>query len=87
MRSIISDLIVGMLAGFIGEPTDGLIMDTHTPMAVMEATEEDIILTPMEAIIRTGMGLIVGTCVEFIVVHIEGAITDTPRAALWRPVL
>jgi len=37
---------------------------------------EDIILTPMEGIVRTISDLIVGMCVEFTVVHIDGVITN-----------
>ena len=36
---------------------------------------EDIILTPMEGIVRTISDLIVGMCVEFTAVHIDGVIT------------
>ena len=39
-------------------------------------TEEDIILTPMEGIVRTISDLIVDMCVEFTVVHIDGVITN-----------
>jgi hypothetical protein len=66
--------------GFIAEPTDALIM-----AVVITGDITDLIIAP------TIMGLIVGTCVEFIDVHIEGAITDTMSRrhdfALWRPVL
>jgi hypothetical protein len=65
--------------GFIAEPTDALIM-----AVVITEDITDLIIAPI-------MGLIVGTCVEFIDVHIEGAITDTMSRrhdfALWRPVL
>ena len=55
------DPTVAMFVEFIVERTDVLIM----AVAIT-----DLIIAP------TIMGLIVGTCVEFIDVHIEGAITD-----------
>ena len=61
----ITDPTGGMFVGFIAEPTDVLTM------AVITGDITDLIIAP------TIMGLIVGTCVEFIDVHIEGAITDT----------
>ena len=57
---------VATFVGFIGEPTDVLTM-----AVVITGDITDLIIAP------TIMGLIVGTCVEFIDVHIEGAITDT----------
>ena len=53
-----------MFVGFIAEPTDVLTM------AVITGDITDLIIAP------TIMGLTVGTCVEFIDVHIEGAIID-----------
>ena len=55
-----------MFGGFIGEPTD-----VPTMAVVITGDITDLIIAP------TIMGLIVGTCAEFIDVHIEGAITDT----------
>ena len=53
-------MAAGMFAGFIVEPTDVL-------------TTEDI---TADIIGRTITGLIVGMCVEFIDVHIDGVITN-----------
>ena len=81
MRSTIMDPTVDTFAEFIGEPTDVLIMeDTTADIAIISLIPTaDIILTPMEDIVRTIPVLIVGMCDGFIVVHIEGAITD----AMW----
>jgi hypothetical protein len=62
----IMDPTVATFVGFIAEPTDVLTM-----AAVITGDITDLIIAP------TIMGRIVGTCVEFIDVHIEGAITDT----------
>ena len=43
---------------------------------------EDIILTPMEGIVRTISDLIVGMCVEFTVVHIDGPVSRVDLASL-----
>src|SRR5258707_896660 len=62
----IMDPTAGMFAECIGVPTDVL-------------TTEDItadITDLMDIIARTITGLIVGMCVEFIVVHTGGVITD-----------
>jgi hypothetical protein len=61
----IMDPTVAMFVGFIVERTDVLIM-----AVAITGDITDLIIAP------TIMGLIVGTCVEFIDVHIEGAITD-----------
>jgi predicted ABC-type sugar transport system permease subunit len=79
-----TDPTVGTFVGFIVGPTDVLTTDIHTPMGLTAdiaaiislIPTADIIPTPMEAIVRTRMGLIVGMCVVFIVVHIDGDITD-----------
>ena len=42
----------------------------------------DIILTPMEGIVRTISDLIVGMCVEFTVVHIDGPVSRVDLASL-----
>ena len=63
---------VATFVGFIAEP-----IDVVTMADIMGADITDLIIAP------TITGLIVGTCAEFIVVHIEGPITDP----LWRPVL
>ena len=63
------DPTVGTFAGSIVAPIDVLTMDIHIPMG-------DIILTPMEGIVRTISDLIVGMYVEFTVVHIDGVITN-----------
>jgi hypothetical protein len=74
MYSTITDPTVGTFAEFTVERTDVLTTDIHTPTG---HTMEDTLLTIMEDIIApTIPGLIVGMCVEFIVVHIEGVITD-----------
>jgi hypothetical protein len=77
------DPTVATFVGFIAEPTDVLIMAVVITAVVITGDITDLIIAP------TIMGLIVGTCVEFIVVHIEGAITDTMGRrhdfALWRP--
>jgi len=78
------DPTVGTFVGFIVEPIDVLTMDIHIPMEGITADiaiislipTEDIILTPMEGIVRTISDLIVGMCVEFTVVHIDGVITN-----------
>jgi hypothetical protein len=67
----IMDPTVATFVGFIAEPTDVLTM-----AVVITGDITDLIIAP------TITGLIVGTCAEFIVVHIEGAITDP----LGRPV-
>ena len=59
------DPTVATFAGFIGERTD-----VPTMAVVITGDITDLIIAP------TIMGLIVGTCVEFIDVHIEGAIID-----------
>ena len=64
MRTIM-DPTGDMFGGFIGERTDVL-----TTAVVITGDITAPIIGP------TIMGLIVGTCAEFIVVHIEGAITD-----------
>ena len=75
MRTIM-DPTGDMFGGFIGEPTGVLTM-----AVVITGDITDLIIAP------TIMGLIVGTCVEFIDVHTEGAITDTLGPPCWRPVL
>ena len=79
------DPTVGTFVGFIVEPIDVLTMDIHIPMGGITAdiaiislipTEEDIILTPMEGIVHTISDLIVGMCIEFTAVHIDGVITN-----------
>ena len=78
------DPTVGTFVGFIVEPIDVRTMDIHIPMEGITADiaiislipTEDIILTPMEGIVRTILDLIVGMCVEFTVVHIDGVITN-----------
>ena len=78
------DPTVGTFVGFIVEPIDVLTMDIHIPMEGITADiaiislipTEDIILTPMEGIVRTISDLIVDMCVEFTVVHIDGVITN-----------
>ena len=65
-----------MFGGFIGERTD-------VPTMAVVITGD--ITAPIIAPII--MGLIVGMCVEFIDVHIEGAITDTLGPPGWRSVL
>jgi hypothetical protein len=55
------DPTVGTFVGFIVEPIDVLTMDIHIPMEGITADiaiislipTEDIILTPMEGIVRT----------------------------------
>ena len=82
MHSTIMVPTVGTFVGFIVEPIDVRTMDIHIPMEGITAdislipTEEDIILTPMEGIVRTISDLIVGMCVEFTAVHIDGVITN-----------
>ena len=71
-------------SGLIVEPIDVLTMDIHIPMGAITADiaiislipTEDIILTPMEGIVCTISELIVGMCVEFTAVHIDGVITN-----------
>ena len=84
MHSTIMDPTVGTFVGFIVEPIDVRTMDIHIPMGAITADiaiislipTEDIILTPMEGIVRTISDLIVGMCVEFTAVHIDGVITN-----------
>jgi hypothetical protein len=74
MRTIM-DPTGDMFGGFIGEPTDVLTM-----AVVITGDITGLIIAP------TITGLIVGTCVAFIDVHIEEATTDT-MGRLSRPVL
>ena len=77
MHSTIMDPTVGTFVGFIVEPIDVRTMDIHIPMGGISLIPTgDIILTPMEGIVRTISDLIVGMCVEFTAVHIDGVITN-----------
>ena len=77
MHSTIMDPTVGTFVGFIVEPIDVRMGGITADIAIISLIPtEDIILTPMEGIVRTISDLIVGMCVEFTAVHIDGVITN-----------
>ena len=77
MHSTIMVPTVGTFVGFIVEPIDVRMRGITADIAIIGLIPtEDIILTPMEGIVHTISDLIVGMCVEFTAVHIDGVITN-----------